>query len=176
MTIEDAIKAAIQLEKKVHASYVMAASQAIHSTARSVFQILAVEELSHVTYLENRLAEWRKDGCLALEKLKTNLPSSERIRAYLAIQPSKTIGPLDGLQTDLHLLRQTLLVENETTAFYQKMVHDLPAEAQTLFFRFLDIEDEHLAVVQAEIDSVNHWGRWLDLKDLESSFVESMGQ
>jgi rubrerythrin len=169
MTIEEAIKTAIQLEKKVHASYATAAGKALHTTARNVFQTFAVEEMAHVTYLENRLAEWCKDGCLALEKLKTTLPSIEQIHEHLKVQRSRPVVPPDGDLSDLNLLHQIFLVENESTAFYRRMVQELPAEGQSLFFRFLDIEDEHLAVVQAEIDSVHQWGIWVDLKDLQTS-------
>lgn len=169
MTIEDAIKTAIQLESKVHAVYAQAADKAIHAMARNLFKIFADEEQSHVTYLEHRLVEWRKDGCLSLERLKTNLPTREQIGFHQTIQPTKPILPSGTDQPDLDLLRHALLVENDTTAFYRKMVYELPAEGQSLFFRFLDIEDDHLAVVQAVMDSVNQSGTWLNLVELKSS-------
>ena len=166
MTIEEAIETAIRLEKKVHAAYVTALSRARDTVAKRVFQTLANEEQGHVAYLEKRLAEWRTDGCLALEKLHTILPPIDHLRGRvgeLLSLPSKREPAEDP---DLDELRQALVVEEETSRFYQRMVHDLPAEAQTLFLRFLDAEDGHSAVVQAEIDFVGRHGRWFDLAEL----------
>jgi hypothetical protein len=47
------------------------------------------------------------------------------------------------------------------------MVGELPAEGQSLFARFLEIEEGHMAVVQAEIDNVNQLGFWFDLKEFD---------
>jgi len=47
------------------------------------------------------------------------------------------------------------------------MVRELPEEGQNLFSRFLEIEDGHAAVVQAEMDSVSHSGFWFDLKEFD---------
>ncbi|HJX62659.1 MAG TPA: hypothetical protein VJ860_01760, partial [Polyangia bacterium] len=72
---------------------------------------------------------------------------------------------------ELSSLYQALAAEDETSAFYIQMVRELPAEGQALFSRFLEIEDGHGAIVQAEIDSVKRMGFWFDLKefDLEAS-------
>jgi hypothetical protein len=47
------------------------------------------------------------------------------------------------------------------------MVRELPVEGQNLFSRFLEIEDGHGAIVQAEIDSVKRMGFWFDLKEFD---------
>jgi len=169
MTIEEAIETAIQMEKKVHAAYVVAVSRARDAVAKRVFQTLATEELGHVAYLENRLHEWRTDGCLALEKLKSILPSAARVRERVHALLITANAGSDQRDSDLQELRLALAVEEETSRFYQRMVHELPAEAQTLFLRFLEVEDGHSAVVQAEIDLVSHCGRWFDLRELDPS-------
>ena len=68
MTIEEAIKTAIEFEKKVHALYQAAAEGAGDAIAKKVFATLAEEEQGHVAYLQSRLAEWQKEGRLAPEK------------------------------------------------------------------------------------------------------------
>lgn len=170
MTVEEAIKTAITFEQKVHATYLAAAKRAEDPVAQRVFTTLADEERGHVNYLETRLVEWQKDGRLAGEKLATVLPSAERIRSglrRLRTQASRRQGSHAG---ELDSLRQALAAEEETSTFYRQMVRELPPEGQALFARFLEIEDGHAAVVQAEIDSVTHMGFWFDLKefDLES--------
>ena len=47
------------------------------------------------------------------------------------------------------------------------MVSELPEEGQNLFARFLEIEDGHAAIVQAEMDSVNQRGFWFDVKEFD---------
>jgi rubrerythrin len=170
MTVEEAIKTAITFEQKVHATYRTAAKRAKDPVAQRVFTTLAEEEQGHVNYLESRLAEWQKDGRLSGEKLATVMPAAERIRSgmqRLRTQASRRQG---SHAAELDSLRQALAAEEETSTFYRQMVRELPPEGQTLFARFLDIDDGHSAVVQAEIDSVTHMGFWFDLKefDLES--------
>jgi rubrerythrin len=170
MTVEEAIRTAIVFEKKVLAAYLAAAKRAEDPVARRVFTTLADEEQGHVNYLESRLAEWQKDGRLSGERLETVLPAAERIRSGLQRLRSQVRRRQGNYAGELDSLRQALAAEEETSTFYGQMVRELPAEGQALFARFLEIEDGHAAVVQAEIDSVTQMGFWFDLKefDLES--------
>jgi rubrerythrin len=167
MTIEEAIKTGILFEKKVYATYVAAAKRAVDATAKKVFSTLAEEEQGHVTYLESRLGEWQRNGVLAAEKVKTVLPSADRVRMGLTRMRTQVAQRKGNYSSELDSLRQALAAEEETSAFYRQMVRELPAEGQDLFARFLEIEDGHAAVVQAEIDSVNKMGFWFDLKEFE---------
>jgi rubrerythrin len=170
MTVEEAIRTGIVFENKVHATYLAAAKRAKDPIAQRVFATLAEEELGHIRYLESRLAEWQKDGRLSAEQLTTVLPAADRIRRGLRRMRTQ-VGRRQGSHAaELDSLRQALAAEDETSSFYRQMVAELPPEGQALFARFLEIEDGHAAVVQAEIDSVNQMGFWFDLKefDLES--------
>ena len=167
MTVEEAIRTGIVFEKKVHATYQTAAKRAEDPVARRVFTTLADEEQGHVNYLESRLTEWQKNGRLSGEKLETVLPAAERIRGglqRLRAQVSKRQGSFAG---ELDSLRQALAAEEETSTFYRQMVQELPPEGQALFARFLEIEEGHAALVQAEIDNVTHMGFWFDLKEFD---------
>jgi rubrerythrin len=170
MTVEEAIKTAILYEQKVHATYVGASKRAEDPIAKRVFTTLAEEEQGHVNYLTSRLDEWQKDGRIAGEKLRTVLPAAERVRAGIKRLRSQAAQRKGSHAAELDSLRQALAAEDETSTFYQQMVRELPPAGQELFARFLDIEDGHAAVVQAEIDSVTQMGFWFDLKefDLES--------
>jgi rubrerythrin len=167
MTIEEAIQTGIQFEKKVHATYVDAASRASDATARRVFTTLAEEEMGHIAYLESRLAEWQRSARLSPEKLKTVLPSAERVKAGVARMRSKVAERTGNHESELDSLRQALAAEDETSGFYRRMVNELPADGQDLFARFLDIEDGHAALVAAEIDNVNRMGFWFDVKEFD---------
>ena len=167
MTIEEAIKTAIVYENKVHATYAAAAKRAEDETAKKVFLTLAEEEQGHVTYLESRLMEWQKDGQLSNEKLRTILPSTERIKAGVQRLRSQVAQRKGNHAAELDSLRQALAAEDETSAFYRRMVSELPEEGQNLFSRFLEIEDGHAAIVQAEMDSVSQSGFWFDVKEFD---------
>lgn len=167
MTIEEAIKTAIVYEKKVQATYAAAANRAEDATAKKVFLTLAEEEQGHVTYLESRLMEWRKEARLSDEKLRTVLPSTERIKVGVKRLRSQVAQRKGNHAGELDSLRQALAAEDETSAFYRRMVGELPEEGQTLFSRFLEIEDGHAAIVQAEMDSVNQSGFWFDIKEFD---------
>ena len=167
MTIEEAIKTAIVYEKKVHKSYVDAARRTKNEIAQKVFRTLAQEEMGHVTYLESRLVEWQRTGQLSPEKLETVLPSAERVQAGLARMRSQVAQRKGSQAPELDSLRQALAAEDETSSFYRQMVRELPTAGQELFSRFLEIEDGHAAIVQAEIDSVNRMGFWFDLEEFD---------
>ena len=68
--------------------------------------------------------------------------------------------------TELELLRSAREVENETSAFYKEMVNTLDGDGRELFRRFVEIEEGHQAIVQAEIDSVSGMGVWFDTMEL----------
>jgi rubrerythrin len=167
MTIEEAIKTALEYEKKVHRAYVTAIARAEDPVAKRVFSTLAEEEQGHINYLESRLGEWRKDGRLSDETLRTVLPSAERIKVGIKRLRSRVAGRQAGHAAELDSLRQALAAEDETSSFYRQMVRELPPEGQTLFARFLEIEDGHAAIVQAEFDSVSQMGFWFDIREFE---------
>jgi len=67
----------------------------------------------------------------------------------------------------LELLNDALKVEVETYDYYRMMVEELQGEARELFHRFLEIEEGHQTIVQAEIDSVNRLGFWFDFQEFD---------
>ncbi|MBI5479242.1 MAG: hypothetical protein HY906_10315 [Deltaproteobacteria bacterium] len=165
MTLEEAIKTAIVYEKKVHGAYAGAAKQATDPTAAKVFEVMASEEQGHVAYLESRLGEWQKTGQVVAEKLGTILPSKEKVQAGVKKLKGTLKKPASGATPELGFLQQALILEEETSAFYRRMVAELPPAGQQLFARFLEIEEGHGVIVQAEIDSVTGAGFWFDVME-----------
>ncbi len=163
MKLEEAIKTAIEYETRVHALYVDAAAKASDDKARRVFETLAQEEQGHLAYLESRLTEWQKTGSIEQVELETVLPSKEVVEAGVArLRSNVDPDQKKRFDAELDMLRQALVVEEETGAFYKRMVKELDQEGRTLFGRFIEIEEGHYAIVQAEIDSVTGMGYWFD--------------
>ncbi len=163
MTNEEAIKTAIEFEKRVAAVYEQAADAAGDEAGKKVFSALAEEEQGHVDYLENKLAQLIDKGAFTAEPLKTVVPSADQINAGIG-QMEKQVAPQDRSQ-ELEYLRQALVAEQETSAFYERMVQELDGAGQDMFRHFVAIEQGHQIIVQAEIDALTGAGFWFDFQE-----------
>lgn len=163
MTVEEAINTALEYEVKVRDAYVDAAKHAKDEVGKKFFNVLAREEVHHVEYLEETLKELRESGKVSPQGLRTGIPSRDKIREAVG----RMEAPLEKEDRgqELEMLRKALALEEETSGFYKRMVGELPAEARPLFARFLEIEEGHLAIVQAEIDYVSGSGFWFDVAE-----------
>jgi rubrerythrin len=164
MTLEEAIQTAIEYETKVRDLYGEATAQATDEVGKKIFGLLAKEEQEHLDYLQSRLEEWRKSGNIVVEKLDTHIPSPETIKKGVA-NLSEKMGESKDRTAELEMLKRAHAAETETSAFYQKMVGELDADGQKLFARFVEIEQGHDAIVQAQIDSLTGMGFWFDFME-----------
>jgi hypothetical protein len=164
MTIEEAIQTAIQYEKKVVQVYQDAARTSQDEVGRKIYAAFVKEEEEHVVYLVNRLNEWKATGKVTPASLGTVIPSRERI--------DEGIKKLEGRvartapEAEMRLLKRALDIEIETSAFYVRVVQELPPEHRPLFERFVEIEQGHQAIVQAEMNSVAGNGYWFDVPEI----------
>ena len=162
MTLEKAIKTAIDYEIKVRDSYLGGVHKIGDPTGRRVFEVLGKEEQGHVDYLQAKLAEWQKSGKVKAGKLDTVVPAKQVIergvRKLDAHLSTKNYG------TEMEMLRKALAMEIETSEFYRKMVTELKQDGE-LFARFLEIEEGHQAIVQAEIDYLTRSGTFFDFQE-----------
>jgi len=164
--LDEAIKTALEFENKVLKLYQDAEKHAVDPVGRKVFQQLAKEEAGHVAYLESRLTEWQKGGQIALEELRSVVPDRERI-AEGRKRLTKPMRGKPGSATEVEYLRRALIAEKETSAFYRRMVSEMAEERRPLFARFLEIEEGHVAIVEAEIDAVSGAGFWFGIQEFD---------
>jgi rubrerythrin len=165
MGVDEAIKTAIRFETKVRDSYAQAAAKATDPAAKTVLETLRDEEQGHLDYLGQRLEEWKRSGKLTAGRLKTVLPSKEKIREGVKGLKARMKMSAEDRKNAEATLRKALGAEEEVGGFYKKMVAELPGEAQAMFKRFVEIEEGHLAIVQAELDSVTGLGFWFDVQE-----------
>jgi rubrerythrin len=165
MDIELAITTALTFENRVVKVYKEAAAETQDPAGKKMFEVLVREEQSHVKYLETKLAEWKASGRVTAERLETIVPPAARIEAAVKSLTDRvaTASP----ENELRLLQRALQVELETGGFYKSVVNELPAEARPLFRRFVEIEEGHQKIVQAEIDSVSGLGFWFDMQEFD---------
>lgn len=165
MTLQEAIVIALDFEKKVRDHYLRGAKEIADPMGRRVFSLLGKEEQGHVDYLEHCLAQWKKSGKVANVPLKSVLPPGvkwiDEEKKRLAARKEKRVAS----KTEVEALRTALGYEKEAADFYHKLVAELPRADQSLFDKFLGIEDGHLTLVQAQLDSVQGLGFWFDVAE-----------
>lgn len=166
MNVEEALKTALEFENKVRDAYREMAQAAGSDVGRKVFGVLAAEEQHHVEYLEGRLSEWRRTGAITAEGLETAIPRRAALEEGVKKLAKEAAGEIRG--GEVEMLRRALHMENEAGDFYKRMVKELPEEARPLFARFVEIEDGHTAVVQAELDYASGSGFMFDFRDFET--------
>jgi rubrerythrin len=165
MTLEEAIKTALKYEKRIRDLYQEAADSADDPAGKQVFSLLAGEEQNHVDYLETRLARWEETGHLQLDSLEQALPSADAIRENMGMLQTRM--DREDRKDEKQMLSKALNVEVETSDFYKRMVDELSDEGRELFARFLQIENEHIQIVQAELDYLSHTGYWFNIKEFD---------
>ena len=169
ITLEEAIRTAIEYETKVRDVYKEAEQQIDDAKGKHVMGALVSEEQGHLDYLNSRLTEWQKSGSLNIEELDSLIPSREIISEKTQVLKEKVkVGENDRRHDmEITMLRKALSVEEETSGFYKRMVGELSDEGQQLFARFVEIEEGHLAIVQAELDYISGPGYWFDFKEFD---------
>ncbi len=165
MDLETAILTAIDYEKKIRDIYREAAGQVRDPAGRRILQSLADDEHSHVEYLESRLALWRQTGDLPVETMVSVVISRDR----LADEGRKIEEDMAGQDRgdEKQILSRALKAEIDTSDFYRRMVAETSGATRRMFARFLEIEDGHIDVVQAELDYLSGSGYWLGMKEFD---------
>jgi rubrerythrin len=165
MTIEEAIKTAIEYEIRIRDIYLEAVAAVDDEAGKRIFDTLGKDEQRHIDYLEYKLDQFQKTGAIEAERLESAIPDGESIAQEA--DKIKTLVAKEFLGIKQQMLSKALKAEIETSGFYQKMVNELPAEAQPLFERFLEIENNHIKAVQFELDYLSKTGFWFDFKEFD---------
>jgi rubrerythrin len=121
-----------------------------------------------VDYLEHCLAQWKRTGLVPNVSLRSLFPSGVRWIEEEKEKLSVLGAERAATTTDVEALETAVRYEQETDAFYRKLVSELPKQDQALFDKFLGIEDGHLALLQAQLDAVQNKGFWFDI----SGFIQ----
>jgi rubrerythrin len=165
MNLAEAFKTALEFEYKVQATYQEARLKSKDPAGQRVFSVLADEEKGHVDYLTASLERFQKTGELSIDELVTAVPDRDRIRQGLATLKGKIKDRKEAKPAEIALLQRALQAELETSAFYKKLVSESAPEGKPLFARFLEIEEGHVAIVQAQLDAVSGLGYWFDVPE-----------
>jgi len=165
MTIEEAIKTAIEYEIRIRDIYLEAVAAVGDEVGKRIFETLGNDEQHHIDYLEHKLEQFQKTGAIEPEKLESAIPDQKSINQEA--DKVKSLVTKDFLGIKQQMLSKALKMEIETSDFYQKMVNELPANARPMFERFLEIENNHIKAVQFELDYMGKTGYWFDFKEFD---------
>lgn len=165
MRIEEAIKTAIEFEKGIRDLYHQAADAVGNRVGENLMRSLAEDEQNHVDYLEDKMRQWHETGLLNVDELPTVNINSERIIKDVEAVAKRLSEKDHGLEQQL--LSKALKAELATSKFYSEMVESMQNEGQRLFQRFLDIENEHINIVQAQMDYLTKSGYWFGIKEFD---------
>ena len=165
MTIEEAIKTAVEYEVRIRDIYREATAAVDDEVGKRIFETLGNDEQHHIDYLQYKLKQLQDTGTIVPERLGSAIPSQEVINREA--EKIKSLVAKDFLGIRRQMLSKALKMEIETSDFYQKMVNELPAEGRALFERFLEIENNHIKTVQFELDYLSKTGYWFDIKEFD---------
>jgi len=165
MTLEEAITHAIDYETRIRNLYREAEASTRDPKGRRVFQALADDEQRHIDYLEAKRSQWYAEGRITVEPLTSLVPTPEI--AAQDLESLETTMAREDRGDEKRMLSKALQVEVETSAFYRRMVDQMTGDAGAMFARFLEIEDGHIAAVQAELDYLSHTGFWYDFQEFD---------
>ncbi len=165
MTLEEAIKMAIDYEIRIRDLYRDAAGNTPYPDGKRIFKLLEDDEQNHVDYLNHQLEQWKETGMLTADKLESIIPPLD----LLPKEVNKIEKQLarDDLNDEKQMLSKALQAEVETSRFYKQMVDEMDSEGKKLFAQFLEIEDRHIQAVQFELDYVSQTGYWFDFKEFD---------
>ncbi len=171
MTLQEAIAVAVDFEVKVRDHYLKGVQEVKDESGKKFFETLAKEEQGHVSYLAHALSEWKRTGKVPRESIPSVLPQGidwvESAKKRLAAMPFVR----EASEKELEHIKAALSLEQEATRFYKNLVAQLPEQDRPLFEGFLIGEDGHLALVQAQLNSVQGLGVYFDMMEfsLEAS-------
>ncbi|MCP3900797.1 MAG: ferritin family protein [Desulfobacteraceae bacterium] len=165
MSSEEIFASAIEFEKKIHKFYLDAMNIIDDVKGQSFFKELAADELSHVSFLEYSLDQLKKSKEINLDKLKSSLPSREKIENQ--VEKMKGDIPERMLGDIKRVLTSALKLEVETSSFYKEAYEKSEGPIKSILGKFYEIEQNHVDLVQFELDMASKNGYWLDYMEID---------
>lgn len=165
MTVEAALREAERYETRIRELYAEAARSTTEAEAQAFYKLMEKDEDSHVRYLADKLEEWKATGIVTFAGLASALPDPGIVEKAAEQAGASLKGRSLGGETEA--LARALKAEEETTAFYKKLVSQVEGVAATLFSRFLEIEEGHTRIVRAELDLRSRTGHWFDVREFD---------
>jgi rubrerythrin len=128
--------------------------------AKNMFIILASDELDHYNLIENE-----KKALLTESEIKSvNVDTSLVAQLFPKLKDVKKGAESDT--TDMDALKIALQLEENSKNFYNKEAERTKnVLIKQFFLKLAKIEEGHYNLIQAEIDSIQKSGFWMDIPE-----------
>ena len=160
----EALQIALETEKKGYKFYRIAAASSKDPAGSKVFEHLAKDEIEHMA------------GFAALYESITNdepwVTYDQAVTKYGKTDQDKLIFPDGHVDVqddfdDMKALQEALGFEKKAVEFYMDQVAKADDDVSRSFYRSIQaIEEGHVKIIQAELDSLQGTGFWLDYQEI----------
>ena len=120
MTIEEAIKTAIEFETRIRDIYQEATAAVEDEVGKRIFETLCNDEQHHIDYLQHKLRQLKDIGTIVPERLDSVVPSQDVVNREA--EKIKSLVAKDFLGIRRQMLSRALKMEIETRYLFHRSV------------------------------------------------------
>ncbi|MFH1721782.1 MAG: ferritin family protein [Candidatus Altiarchaeota archaeon] len=159
LTLEDAIKKAIELEEHGLNFYIECEKKTNNAQGKDMFSYLAKEEVHH----KERLKKYLEDEVAnPSSNTRVWVPDPEKIKEEV-FKPIRQ--GLDEKSDEIDALNVGVEAETQSIRYYKKLEEQCnPGACQNLFVELVNEEEKHLAILTKEVEFVTETGEYYDFK------------
>jgi rubrerythrin len=160
----EALQLALDTEKKGYRFYMIAAKSSKDPKGREVFEHLAKDEIEHMGVIATIFESLTNSEPWmtyeeAVEKYG-NTPAEKIIFPDVPEEPQENFN-------DIKALEEALEFEKKAVEFYTRQAESSEGEQARAFYNSLiEIEEGHVQIIQAELDSLMGAGVWLGFQEI----------
>ena len=158
----EAMKLAMETEKRGLRSYLEFAHQTKDETGANMFILLARDELDHFEILERALSKLEAEGKWFEVEIRPSL--IERVAPKLRERDVRVKGE-SGIE-QVEALHAALDQERKSAELYrEQMAKAADPIARETFRKLMEMEEAHYDLLQAELDNINETGFWFRIPE-----------
>ena len=160
----EALQVALDTEKKGYRFYKIAAKSSKDPKGKEVFEHLAKDEVEHMGVIATMYESLTRD--------EPWMTYEEAVEKYGETPKEKIIFPdvpeeAQENFNDITALEEALEFEKKAVSFYKKQAEESDTEKARIFYQSLiEIEEGHVQIIQAELDSLMGAGIWLGFQEI----------
>ncbi|UCG39414.1 MAG: ferritin family protein [bacterium] len=160
----EALQIALDTEKKGYRFYKIAAMSSKDPKGREVFEHLAKDEIEHMGVFATLYESLTNDEpWMTYEEAAARFGETPREEIIFPEVPEEPQEDFD----DLKALEEALEFEKKAVRFYtERAAQAEDGKAEAFYRKLVEIEESHVMIIQAEIDSLSGTGIWLGYQEI----------
>ena len=160
----EALQVALDTEKKGYRFYKIAAKSSKDPKGQEVFEHLARDEVEHMGVIATMYESLTRDEpWMTYEEAFEKYGETPKEKIIFPDVPEEAQEDFD----DIKALEEALEFEKKAVLFYMKQAEESDSEKARIFYQSLiEIEEGHVQIIQAELDSLMGAGIWLGFQEI----------